>query len=213
MFRIALLLLVSTLIGACSPSYEAEYNAALQELEATKQQLATLQQKLNSADHETRSKIYSLVRRASTHLNAKQMDTAIVDMIQQELSLLAKSYSQLNNSTGLAAVTARFYSEKLRLILDLKQQSARAYDRQYTACLADLDNRGSKTELSTMLCEVQANAAGRQPQLQLNANLIAFNQQSKHLKTARQNDSSISTEQLESQYLNVVEQQLADNAH
>lgn len=212
MVRIVLLLLFSALIGACSPSYEAEYNAALQELEATKHQLAILQQKLDNADHETRSKIYTLVRRASNHLKAEEIDTAIVDMIQQELSLLSDSYSQLNNETDLTAVTAQFYSDKLQLILELKQQSSRAYDRQYTACLADLDSSGNKNDLSTMLCEVQANAAGRQPQQQFSAHLMAFKQQSKHLKTARQDDSSVSTQQLENQYRAVVEQLLAENA-
>ena len=213
MFRIALLLLLSTLIGACSPSYEAEYNATLQELEATKQQLAILKQKLDNADHETRSKIYTLVRRASNHLKAEELDTAIVDMIQQELSLLSDSYNQLNNKTDLTAITAQFYSDKLQLILELKQQSARAYDRQYTACLAGLDSSGSKNDLSTMLCEVQANAAGRQPQQQFNANLIAFKQQSKQLMAARKDNISVSAKQFESQYHEVVEQQLADNAH
>ncbi|MEH6470030.1 MAG: hypothetical protein V7752_02160 [Halopseudomonas sp.] len=198
MHRAAGLVLAAVLITACGPSYEAEYHAAQKELESVKQQLAEAQSKLSAADHETRSKIFSLARRANTHLRAKKLDANLISNIQQEMALLAASYAQLNSSHDITALTAQFYTEKLDLILQLNRQKSSGYDRQYNACLSDLDSRGKKNELSTMLCEVQADAAARKPRYQYIATLAATLAISKELRAARQADTTLEPAQLDS---------------
>ncbi len=208
MYRVAWLALTAALVTGCGPSFEAEYQATLKELDATKRLLAEAQQKLSAADHQTRSKIFALARRANTHLTAEPLDRTVIEKIQQEMALLSQSYAQFNAHQDLATLTAQFYADKLTLLLELEQDSRAAYDRQYTACLSDLDSQGKKNDLSTMLCEVQANAAGRKPSQRYSANLSALQQLGKQLMSARQLNTPLEPQQLEQQYQIQVEQQL-----
>ena len=201
--------LTFTLLG-CGPSYEAEYQAALKELESVKLQLAEAQQKLSAADHETRSKIFLLVRRARNHLQSESLNRDIIDKIQQEMQLLAQSYAQLNSAEDLTAVTAGFYADKLSLLMELERESSIAYDRQYNACLSDLESQGKKNDLSTMLCEVQADAAGRNPRNQFLASLTAVNQISVELHQVRQQGGQVTSSELIQRFEAEVDKQLAD---
>lgn len=208
MLRTALLILTAILLSGCGPSYEEEYKAAIAELEAVKTQLAEAQRKLSAADNETRSRIYLLVRRAKNHIGEDDFDREVIDKIQQEMKLLLDSYRQLNSATDLTTTTASFYNDKLALLLKLRADSVSAYDRQYNACLSDLDSQGKKTELSTMLCEVQADAARRKPKQQLLANLQAVKTLGQQLHSARQNDTEMSPVELETRYKGEVTKQL-----
>ena len=180
-------------LTACGPTFEAEYHATLKELEQVKLQLAEAQNKLSAADHETRNRIFTLARRANTHLLASSN-------IQQEMSLLSESYAQLNKNQDITLLTALFYADKLSQILTLNKLRSTAYDRQYTACLSDLDSQGKKNELSTMLCEVQADAAARKPRQQYLANLNATQQLGIKLLENRREDTQINQQQIENLY-------------
>jgi len=188
------------LLSACGPNFEAEYHATKEELLQVKLQLAEMQKKLSAADHETRGKIFSLARRANTHLQATTLDNNLISSVQQEMALLVDSYAQLNDSQDITALTAQFYTQKLALILELNRGRIHAYDRQYTACLSDLDSQGKKNELSTMLCEVQADAAARTPRQQYQANLAAILVLGQKLLDDRRNDSFLDQQQLDSLY-------------
>ena len=201
--------LFTLLLIGCGPSYETEYKAALAELETTKQALAEAQRKLNAADHETRSKIFSLVRRTKNHLAVEKIDSNMIDKIQQEMKLLTQSYAQLNGTGDLTATTAMFYSDKLAQLLQLQRDSSNAYNHQYNACLSDLDSKGNKSELSTMLCEVQADAAGREPRQRYEAHVESLRQIGEQLHRARLNDSPIAAERLENDFQAAFERQFA----
>tara|TARA_R110002096_G_scaffold110892_1_gene242262 strand:+ start:106 stop:747 length:642 start_codon:yes stop_codon:yes gene_type:complete len=187
-------------LTACGPTFEAEYHATLKELEQVKLQLAEAQNKLSAADHETRNRIFTLARRANTHLLASSLDTSLISNIQQEMSLLSESYAQLNKNQDITLLTALFYADKLSQILTLNKLRSTAYDRQYTACLSDLDSQGKKNELSTMLCEVQADAAARKPRQQYLANLNAIQQLGIKLLENRREDTQINQQQIENLY-------------
>ncbi|WP_421869206.1 hypothetical protein [Motiliproteus sp.] len=204
----ALLILSVLLVSGCGPSYEEEYKATLAELQRVKAQLAEAQRKLSAADNETRSKIFLLVRRAQNHIGDEDFDREVIDKVQQEMKLLLESYRQLNSQSDLTTITATFYSDKLSLLMQLRRDSGNAYDRQYNACLSDLDSQGKKTELSTMLCEVQADAARRKPKQQLLANLTAFKLMGDLLQDARQNDTPVTSPELEQRYKAEVNKQL-----
>ncbi len=209
MIRVILLTLSLALISGCGPSYEAEYQAAQQELAATRQQLAEAQQKLNAADHETRNRIFLLARRSNNQLNAENPDSAIISKVQEEMQqLLSDSYATHNNPQDLSALTAKLYSDKLTLILDLRRQSRSAYDRQLDVCLSALDSPLKKNDLSIMLCEVQAEAAARKPSQLYTANLTALNRIGNQLLTARQSDSQFSQLQIDDLFGAAAEQQL-----
>ncbi|RDE22516.1 hypothetical protein DV711_07935 [Motiliproteus coralliicola] len=208
MLRAALLFLSVLLLSGCGPSYEEEYKATLAELQSVKTQLAEAQRKLSAADNENRSKIYLLVRRAQNHIGDEDFDREVIVKVQQEMKLLLESYRQLNSNSDLTAITATFYTDKLNLLLQLRRDSGIAYDRQYNACLSDLDSQGKKTELSTMLCEVQADAARRKPKQQLLANLMAFKVLGDLLQDARQNDTPTTSLELEQRYKAELNKQL-----
>ncbi len=191
---------VILLLSACGPTFEAEYQATQKELHQVKQQLAEMQKKLSAADHETRSRIFSLARRANTHLQATALDSTLIGSVQQEMALLVDSYAQLNDSQDITALTAQFYNHKLTLILELNRSRIQAYDRQYTACLSDLESQGKKNELSTMLCEVQADAAARKPRLQYQANLAAILRVGQKLLDDRRTDNRLDQQQLDNLY-------------
>lgn len=198
MYRALGLAFAVMFISACGPTFEAEYHAAQKELAQVKLQLAQARNKLSAADHETRSKIFSLARRANSHLLATSLDNSLLSSIQQEMALLADSYAQLNDSQDVAALTAQFYTAKLSLILELNRGQIHSYDRQYTACLSDLDSQGKKNELSTMLCEVQADAAARKPRQQYLASLAGTLQLGKKLLDDRHSGNQLNPQTLES---------------
>ncbi|MEH6823225.1 MAG: hypothetical protein V7629_04845 [Motiliproteus sp.] len=197
MYRALGLAFVVIGVSACGPNFEAEYRATQKELQQVKQQLAEAQHKLNAADHETRNKIFTLARRANTHLLAKSLDRNLIAAIQQEMALLVDSYAQLNSDQDITSLTAQFYADKLTLIRDLNRGQSSAYDRQYTTCLADLDSQGKKNQLSTMLCEVQADAAARKPRQQYLASLAATLQLGKKLADQRRADNTLDSTQLD----------------
>lgn len=208
MYRVACIALIVTMISGCGPSYEAEYQAALKELKTTQKLLTKAQQKLESADNDTRRKIFSLARRANSVIREESFDSSIIDNIQQEMTLLSQSYAQLNSNQDLSALTAQFYSEKLAVLLELKHQSAAAYDHQYQVCLSDLEAQSKKNDLSTMLCQVQANAAGLKPRQRVTANRTALHQLSQQLKSTREFNTPPDPQQLEQQYQTLVDKQL-----
>lgn len=199
-------------LGGCSPSYEAEYHATVKELEQVKQQLAVAQQKLNTADYEIRSKIYALAQRANKYLKASSLDTDTLDRLMHEMELLSQSYQQFNQRQDLTALTAQFYSQHLNQVLALHQDSQKAYDRQYTDCLSELDSKRDKNNLSSMLCEVQANAAGRESRLKHLAHLSALTTIGDQLLQARLDQTDLSQQQLQLSYRQHVEEWLAKPA-
>lgn len=213
MYRALGLVFAVIWVSACGPNFEAEYHAAQKELEQVKLQLAEAQNKLNAADHETRNRIFTLARRANTHLLAASLDRNLIATIQQEMALLSDSYTQLNKNQDITSLTAQFYTAKLALILELNRGLSSAYDRQYTACLADLDSQGKKNQLSTMLCEVQADAAARKPRQQYLANLAATLHAGKKLLDDRRADNPLDPQQLETLFNTEIDnqQKLAPN--
>ncbi len=200
-------------VSACGPNLEAEYRATQKELQQVKQQLAEAQNKLNAADHETRNKIFTLARRANTHLLAESLDSNLIGAIQQEMALLVDSYAQLNSNQDITSLTARFYADKLTLIRDLNRGQSNSYDRQYTACLADLDSQGKKNQLSTMLCEVQADAAARKPRQQYLASLAATLQVGKKLADDRRADITLDSPQLDTLFNTELNNHLKQASH
>ena len=174
--RITLLpaILLASLLSGCIDTYEEQYLAAQQEISTLKSELAEARRKLKAADNEVRHKIFTLARRANNYLQAPTLDLAELDRMQQELSVHLQSYSQLNGTADQVALVAGFYRDKLAAILALQRDAARAFDRQYSSCLSDLDSQGKKNDLSTMLCEVQADVARKEPNEKLQATTAAL---------------------------------------
>ena len=193
--------LVALLLG-CAPTYEEEYQAAQKEISALKLELAETQRKLKAADNEIRHKIFTLARRANNFLQASNLDTVELARLQQELAVHLDSYSQLNGNADQVALVARFYRDKLSAIVALQRDATRAYDRQYSSCLSDLDSQGKKNDLSTMLCEVQADVARKNPNEKLLASVTALLSVGRELLDSERLDgvASMSLEQVEERF-------------
>ncbi|WP_210395610.1 hypothetical protein [Motiliproteus sediminis] len=196
------LLLITTLLAGCAPSFEEEYKAAQAEIASLKQQLAETQRKLRAADNEVRHKIFTLARRANNYLQSTTFDAAEIDRLHKELLVHLDSYTQLNGAADQVALVARFYTDKLDTILTLRKDAMRAYDRQYNACLSDLDSSGKKSDISTMLCEVQADVARKDPSTKLLASTAALIEVGRELLDSERQDgtASMSLEQAENRF-------------
>ena len=162
------------LLSGCEPSFKEEYEATLKELEATKQALAVAQTKLKAADNEMRHKIFTLIRRTNNHLQTSNLDLPLLSQTGQELKVHIDSYNQLTGQSDHVSVTAEFYYRKLDTIRELLKNSRSTYDRRYNECLTTLGNKGNKNELSSMLCEVQADVAKQKLSDELNASIKAL---------------------------------------
>lgn len=174
MIRTLLSLCGLLLLSGCINSYEEEYRAALKELEATQQALAEAQQKLKAADNEIRHKVFTLARRINTYVQAEQLDLPALEQMSQEMTVHRDSHDQMGDAADLTGVVARFYKDKVDRVIGLRRDSLSAYDRQYTACLSDLDAKGGKNQLGTMLCEVQADVAKHDLEMRQQATVRAL---------------------------------------
>lgn len=194
--------LLTLLLSGCIDTYEEQYLAAQQEIAALKLELAEARRKLKAADNEVRHKIFTLARRANNYLQSTSFDAVELTRLQQELAVHLDSYTQLNGSADQVALVARFYTAKLSAMLTLQRDATRAYDRQYNSCLSDLDGQGKKNELSTMLCEVQADVARKDPLEKLNASIAAVLSVGKGLLDSDRQEgvAAMSLEQLEQQF-------------
>lgn len=203
----ALLLVALVLLTGCEPSFKAEYEATLKELENTKVALAQAEERLKAADNEIRHKIFSLMRRSSNHIQSQDLQTSKLNQYTQELGVHIDSYTQLNEAEDHVSITANFFADKLDRIADLRGDAELVYDRRFTECLRGIGNQQqSKNELSNMLCEVQADVAKEELEVELNASIHALLQISEaQLKAGRRGSSSTTTRQeLDSQFRQLV---------
>ena len=202
MTRLILLTLAALLTVGCEPSFKAEYEAVKQELDLTKQALAEAQEKLKAADNEIRHKIFTLIRSANNRLQTTDVDLSELNRIIQEMQVHRDSYTQLNSDQDHVAVTSSFYLDKLEAVVELIGQSRSTYNRRYNECLAGLEEKGGKNDLSGMLCDVQADMAKQTLANEVDAYieaLLAVTE--KQLKAGRRAASSDSTlNQLESDF-------------
>ncbi|OMH30265.1 hypothetical protein [Motiliproteus sp. MSK22-1] len=174
MQRALVLIAAIFLISGCEPSFKEEYESTLKELEETKKALGIAQQRLKAADNEIRHNIFSLIRKSNTHLLTDKLDLAQIDQIAQELQVHIESYQQLAGQTDHVSVTSEFYLGKLTVIYDLIRNSRAAYNRQFNECLTGIESKGGKNDLSSMLCEVQADVARQEFNNKLDASIKAL---------------------------------------
>ena len=207
MQRALVLIVAILLLSGCEPSFKEEYERTLKELEATKEALEVAQQRLKATDNEIRHNIFSLIRRSNTHLLTDKLDLTQINQTAQELQVHIDSYRQLSNQTDHVSVTSEFYLGKLTTIHQLLRDSRSAYNRQFNECLTGIEGKGGKNELSSMLCEVQADVAKQVFSDKLDASIKALVAVTKHqVKAGRQADSTTaSTADLERRFKDEVE--------
>ncbi len=203
MTRVLLLFTALLLISACEPTFKQEYEATKLELEATKLALSQARQQLKAADNEIRHKIFTLIRRANTHLQSPDIELSKLKQYEQELQVHIDSYAQLNDAPDHVSETAAFYRAKLETIRNLLSNSRSAFNRRYNECVNAIDSKGgSQNELSAMLCEVQADVAQQALSNELDTtikSLLFVTEQ--QLQAGRQGDSSSASQAtLEAQF-------------
>lgn len=214
MQKLVLIVISALLLSGCEPSFKEEYEATLKELETTKAALAEAQEKLKSADNEIRHNLFTLMRRASNHLQSTDIEASRLKEYSQELVVHSESYLQLNPEADHVSTTAVFYAKQLESITTLLVESKQVYDRRFTECLRGIGNKQqSKNDLSNMLCEVQADVAKEDIEADLEASIKAlatiFEEQ---LKAGRQASSSnVELKALEKRFRQLVEENKSNN--
>ncbi|MEH6624972.1 MAG: hypothetical protein V7739_00870 [Motiliproteus sp.] len=174
MMRAILVTLIALLLAGCEPSFKDEYEAVKKELAATKLELTAAHEKLKAADNEIRHKIFSLIRSANNHLQSTDIDMSALNRIQQELQVHIDSYTQLTAQQDHVSITSNFYREKLISVMEILKNSRLTYNRRYNECLSSMDEKGGKNDISSMLCEVQADMAKEALTKELKANIKAL---------------------------------------
>jgi len=169
--------------------------------------LAVTKKKLQAADNEIRYKIFALLRKTNTHLQTSNLDLPLLRQITQELQVHIDSYRQLTDQSNHVTITAEFYHKKLEIIRELARNSRTTFDRRFNECLTGLDSKGGKNDLSTMLCEVQADVAKQELSKELDASIRALRLVSEQQVKAgrRANSSTISASELEIKFKERVE--------
>ncbi len=147
-------------LAGCGQSYEAEYQAAQQEIHELKVALSEAERKLKAADSDTRLKLLTLMRRIQNALQGTTVDRDRLKRYVEELQIHSDSYVQMASSDDTLAIASTFFAEKTALLLSQLNQSSAAYDKRYFECVAELETQeNDSNRLNTMLCEVQADVA------------------------------------------------------
>lgn len=199
------LLATVLLISGCEPSYKEDYEALKRELEVTRQELLAVREQLKATNNEIRHRIFTLIRRSNTHLrqNLGDIEFERLREYMQEMQVHIDSYQQLNTEPDHVSSTANFYQKKLQQVNNLLKDSRSAYNRQYNQCKSSIEGRG---DVSTMLCEVQADMAKQELQTELLASIEALEQiTNRQIKAGRHSDSStVRLADLEQQFRSLV---------